>query len=154
MANTLHASTVPCPLNISGIIVDSRKSKLDIESAQVWIGESRVPIERKGRKSLRRTFSPPMVLSHGDTFSLHMDCLDKPWFNTKTEDCIFNPEDMFHVYSASKGHEYTTHHNKIRIVVYFSRNPITIPRFRILVIGKVLGVFRSQASVDAVLLID
>ncbi|KAG1870355.1 hypothetical protein C8R48DRAFT_80883 [Suillus tomentosus] len=65
-----------------------------------------------------------------------MDCLDKPWFNTKTEDCFFNPEDMFHVYSTSKGQEYTTHHNKIRIVVYFSRNPTTIPRFRILVIGK------------------
>ncbi|KAG2114623.1 uncharacterized protein F5147DRAFT_758763 [Suillus discolor] len=142
-AEALTLGRFPCPLNISGIAVDSRKSKLDIESAKVWIGDSHVPIERKGRKSLRRTFSPPVVLSHGDKFSLHMDCLDKPWFNTKTEDFLFNPEEMFRVYSASKGHEYTTHHNKIKIVIYFSRNPTTIPRFRILVIGKT-GVGKSS----------
>ncbi|KAG1822295.1 hypothetical protein EV424DRAFT_804447 [Suillus variegatus] len=65
-----------------------------------------------------------------------MDCLDKPWFNTKTEDFLFNPEDIFRVYSARKGHEYTTHHNKIVSSYTFPGNPTTIPRFRILVIGK------------------
>ncbi|KAG1897021.1 uncharacterized protein F5891DRAFT_563938 [Suillus fuscotomentosus] len=149
MDSTFHPSTVPYPLNISGITIDFKESKMDIEFAKVCMGEScsvpqSVPlIGCKRKKRLRWTFSPPWVLSYGDKFSLHMDCLNKAsYYSSKTEDFPLNPDDIFHAYGASQGQDYTTYHNKIRIDVQFSRN-ITIPRFRILVIGET-GVGKSS----------
>ncbi|KAG1761947.1 hypothetical protein EDD22DRAFT_823989 [Suillus occidentalis] len=164
MANSLHASTVSWPLHISGITVDFSKSKTNEESVEVRIGKSHSSIEREARKNFRQTFSPHMELSRGDTFSLHMRY--KKWLGMKTEneDIIFNPEEMFRVYSANEKQEYTKVHNKIRIVVDFSGDstaeavspgdslelrPTTseifrkCPRFRILVIGKT-GVGKSS----------
>ncbi|KAG1760615.1 hypothetical protein EDD22DRAFT_954769 [Suillus occidentalis] len=164
MASSLHASTVSWPLHISGITVDFSKSKTNEESVEVRIGKSHSPIEREARKNFRRTFSPHMELSRGDTFSLHMRY--KKWLGMKTEneDIMFNPEEMFRVYSANERQEYTKVHNKIRIVVDFSVNSTTeaaspgvslelrpttseifrkCPRFRILVIGKT-GVGKSS----------
>ncbi|KAG2335674.1 hypothetical protein BDR05DRAFT_971539 [Suillus weaverae] len=62
MANSLHASTVSCPLHIYGITVDFSNSKTNVvESAEVQIGKLHSPIEHEaGKRSLRRTFSPPM----------------------------------------------------------------------------------------------
>ncbi|KAG2348295.1 hypothetical protein BDR05DRAFT_995709 [Suillus weaverae] len=168
MANSLHASTVSCPLHIYGIAVDFSNSKTNVESAEVRMGKLHSPIEHEaGKRSLRRTFSPPMELSHGDTFSLHMRY--KKWLGMKTKhkDIIFNPEDIFRVYSGSDRQEYNKFHKKIRIVVDLSENTTTeaeqfvssdkslelrpttseifrkCPRFRILVIGKT-GVGKSS----------
>ncbi|KAG2335675.1 hypothetical protein BDR05DRAFT_971540 [Suillus weaverae] len=44
---------------------------------------------------------------------------------TKHEDIIFNPEDIFRVYSGSERQKYNKLHKKIRIVVDFSENTTT-----------------------------
>ncbi|KAG2051806.1 hypothetical protein BDR06DRAFT_1022467 [Suillus hirtellus] len=164
MANT---STASYPL-ISDIIVDFKQFKTNIESAEVRIGKSQLRIdERKGRKGLQYTFSPPMMLSPGDTFSLHMEYIDKSrCLEMRTEGTILNPNDIFRVYSNS-GPAYITFHKKIRIIIKLSRNITTeteqfgspdeslelqpttseifqkCPRFRILVAGKT-GVGKSS----------
>ncbi|KAG2126191.1 hypothetical protein BD769DRAFT_1668628 [Suillus cothurnatus] len=163
-----HTSMVSYSLRISGITVDSSKSRTNVEFAEVRIGKLRSPIEHEAGKIWRRTFSPPMQLPHGDVFSLHIQY--KKWLGMKTkhEDIIFNPEDISRVYSASERQEYTKFYNKIRIVVDLSGNTTTeqaelsvssskgtefrpttfevfrkCPRFRILVIGKT-GVGKSS----------
>jgi GTPase SAR1 family protein len=165
MANPLHTSTVSCPLHISGITVDFSKSKIQVESAEVRTGKSHSQIEREVGKRFRRTFSPPLELSHGDTFSLHMRY--KKWFAIKDEhkDIVFEPDDMFRACGAGERQEFTKFHKKISIVVDFSGGsaaeqavssgeslelrPTTseifrrCPRFRILVIGKT-GVGKSS----------
>ncbi|KAG2051823.1 hypothetical protein BDR06DRAFT_1022469 [Suillus hirtellus] len=160
MANT---STASYPL-ISDIIIDFKQFKTNIESAEVRIGKSQLQIdERKGRKGLQYTFSPPMMLSPEDTFSLHMEYIDKSrCLEMRTEGTILNPNDIFCVYSNSRP-AYITFHKKIRIIIKLSRNITTefgssdesfelqpttseifhkCPQFRILVAGKT-GVGKS-----------
>ncbi|KAG2343624.1 hypothetical protein BDR05DRAFT_999898 [Suillus weaverae] len=155
-------STPTRPLYISGVIVDFSKSKKNVESAEVRISlRSPTPIKSRAGKALRQTFSPPMKLSHGDTFSLHVRY--KKWHGMKTnyEDIVFEPEDMFREHSAGDRQEYNKVHKNITIVVEFSENPTSeakqlvsssdetlelrpttneifrkCPQFRILVIGK------------------
>ncbi|KAG1727228.1 hypothetical protein EDB19DRAFT_2042885 [Suillus lakei] len=169
MVNTLDASTVAYPLYISGVFVDFSKSNKNVKSAEVQIGKSSTPIEREpgAGKALRRTFSPPTELSRGDAFSLHLRY--KRWSRAKYIDIIFEPHSMFRVCGATaERQEYITFHDKIRIVVNFSRittteveqlgsssinnfelQPTTdeisriCPQFRILVIGKT-GVGKSS----------
>jgi GTP-binding protein EngB required for normal cell division len=149
-------STNSSPLHIYGITVDFSKSRTNVESAEVQISKlPHSPMEHEAGKSWRRTFSPPIELSHEDTFSLHMRY--KTWFGMKTEyeDIVFNLDDMFRVYSASDRQEYNKFHKNIRIVVDLSGNTTTelgpttseifrkCPRFRILVVGKT-GVGKSS----------
>ncbi|KAG2356372.1 hypothetical protein BDR07DRAFT_1492039 [Suillus spraguei] len=165
MASSLRASTGSYPLHIYGITIDFSKSKTKVESAELWIGRLHSPIGHEAGKSLRRSFSPPMKLSQGDTFSLHMRY--KKWLGTKPEEMIVNPEDIFRVYSAGERQEYIQFHKKTRIIIELSENatietgqfvssdenlelrPITseifrkCPRFRILVIGNT-GVGKSS----------
>ncbi|KAG1738213.1 hypothetical protein EDB19DRAFT_1909329 [Suillus lakei] len=166
MVNTLDTSTVPCPLYISGVTIDLSKLNKNVEFAEVRIGKSPTPIEHGAGKALRRTFSPPMELSHGDTFSLHLRY--ERWYGTEHEDIVFEPEDMFGVCDASERQEYNKTHKNISIAVELSGNLTTeaeqlvsssdktlelqpatdeisriCPRFRILVIGKT-GVGKSS----------
>ncbi|KAG2125445.1 hypothetical protein DEU56DRAFT_570816 [Suillus clintonianus] len=151
MANSFHTSTVPCPLHVSGLSVDFSKSAKNVESAQVRIGELHTPVERGEGKTLQHTFSSPIKLSIGDSFSLH-----------------FDTKDIFRLFGASgepETQEYTKSHKNFTIVVKLSRNAATeagqsssehpalqpttdkiiqmCPRFRILVIGNT-GVGKSS----------
>ncbi|KAG1810388.1 uncharacterized protein HD556DRAFT_49062 [Suillus plorans] len=160
MANALHPSMV---LYIHDITVDFSKSKTNIESAELRIGDSHSPIEHKVEKSLRHTFSSPMVLLHGESFSLHIR--HKKHFlriKRRHENITFDPDDMSRAYNASQ-QEYNKVHSNITIVVKLSSSttaeqsvspdqslqPTTVeifqhcPRFRILVIGKA-GVGKSS----------
>ncbi|KAG2052538.1 hypothetical protein BDR06DRAFT_513188 [Suillus hirtellus] len=171
MADSLYASesTVSYPLHISGITVNFNKPKTNIESAELRIGKLHSPITREaGNRSLQRKFSPPMVLSQGDTFSLHIQSTKWLGMKTKHRDITFNPDDVFRAYSASERREYTKIHGKINIVIDLSGSATTeqaeqsvspgqslelrpttfelfreCPRFRILVIGKT-GVGKSS----------
>ncbi|KAG1898832.1 uncharacterized protein F5891DRAFT_440057 [Suillus fuscotomentosus] len=168
MANALHASTALC---IHGITVDLSKSKTNVKSAEVRINKhSPIELEREAKKSLRWTFSPPMVLLRGDSFVLRMHY--KKHFRTKHEDVAFNLDDMSRAYNARQ--EYIKLHEKFSIVVDLVGNTSTdvehsvtsgqssepttsgqslepttsgifqrCPRFRILVIGK-SGVGKSS----------
>lgn len=162
-ASSLDASTPVYPLYISGVIVDFSNSKKNVESFE--LRKSPTPIKSGAGKALRQTFSPPMKLSLGDTFSLQVQY--KKWFGIKTEyeDIIFDPEDMFRVCGAREGQEYNKVHKNITIVVKLSGIPTTeansspdetlelrpttdeifrkCPQFRILVIGKT-GVGKSS----------
>ncbi|KAG1840871.1 hypothetical protein C8R48DRAFT_739820 [Suillus tomentosus] len=166
MANSLHASTVSCPIRIYAVKVDFSKFKTDITAFEVWIGKSLRPpyVKHQARKSLRQTFFPPIVFSAGDTFSLHIQYIDRSLcLEMKTEEIIINPDNLFRVWRR----EYIMVHKKFRIIIEFSRNtgteakhfvspgeslelrPIAdeifrkCPRFRILVIGKT-GVGKSS----------
>lgn len=164
--SSLDASTPVYPLYISGVIVDFSKSKKNVESAEVRISlKLPMSIKRGAGKALRQTFSPPIKLSLGDTFSLHIRY--KTWHGTGHEDIIFEPEDMFRERSAIERREYNKVHKKFTIVVELSKNPTTeteqfvfsdeslelrpttddifrkCPQFRILVIGKT-GVGKSS----------
>ncbi|KAG1805273.1 hypothetical protein EV424DRAFT_281868 [Suillus variegatus] len=157
-----HTSTASCPL-INGITVDFKKFKTNIESAEIRIGKSPLRIdERKGRKSLQHTFSPPMMLSPGDKYSLCMEYIDKCLcLEMRTERTILEADDILHAYSASKFRRaYIKFHKNIRIIINLSKNTTTeteqfgppdeslelppttseifqrCPRFRILVAGK------------------
>ncbi|KAG1892894.1 uncharacterized protein F5891DRAFT_1282272 [Suillus fuscotomentosus] len=156
MANALH------PLPIYGITVDFSKLKTNRESAEVRIGKFNSPIKRAEGKSLCETFSPPIMFSRGDIFSLHVRY--KARFVMKTKDITLDPDDIF---LATGGQEYIKLYKKIRIVVNLSGNTSTkaeqaassgqssgllpttsaifekCPRFRILVMGKV-GVGKSS----------
>ncbi|KAG1898888.1 uncharacterized protein F5891DRAFT_442436 [Suillus fuscotomentosus] len=153
-------------LYIYGVTVDFSKSKTNIESAEVRIGELHSLIEYKAGKSLRHAFSSPIVLPHGQSFSLRIR--HKRHFlkiKHRHEDITFNPDEMFRAYNASQ-QEYTKVHNDITIVVKLSSDTTTeqaeqsvspdqnlqpttfeifqrCPRFRILVIGKA-GVGKSS----------
>ncbi|KAG1806987.1 uncharacterized protein BJ212DRAFT_775994 [Suillus subaureus] len=164
--SSLDASTPVYPLYISGVIVDFSKSKKNVESAEVRISlKLPMSIKRGAGKALRQTFSPPIKLSLGDTFSLHIRY--KTWHGTGHEDIIFEPEDMFRERSTIERREYNKVHKKFTIVVELSKNPTTeteqfvfsdeslelrpttddifrkCPQFRILVIGKT-GVGKSS----------
>ncbi|KAG2104324.1 uncharacterized protein F5147DRAFT_762082 [Suillus discolor] len=167
-----HTSMTSYPL-IDGIIVDFKKFKTNIESAEIlWVGKSPLRIdERKGRKSLHHTFSPPMMLSPGDTFSLCMEYIDKCLcLEMRTERTILEADDILHAYSASKFRRaYIKIHKKIRIIINLSMNTTTEteqfgppdeslelppttseiarihPRFRILIAGKT-GVGKSTLT--------
>ncbi|KAG2134598.1 uncharacterized protein EDB93DRAFT_1306011 [Suillus bovinus] len=167
MADSLHPSTVSCPLHIFGITVDFSKSKINVVSAEARISKLNSPhgLEREAGKSLRRTFSPHMVLSREDSFSLHLRY--RKGLRTKHEDIIFDTDDMIRAYNASERQEYIKFHKNINIVVDLSGNTTTkvdqsvssgqslelrsttseifqsYPRFRILVIGKT-GVGKSS----------
>ncbi|KAG1810483.1 uncharacterized protein HD556DRAFT_1454633 [Suillus plorans] len=153
MANALH------PLHIHGITVDFSKLKTNVESAEVRIGKFNSPIKREEGKSLCETFSPPIMFSRGNIFSLRMQY--KGRFVMKTKDITFDPNDTFLV---SSGQEYIKWYKKIRVVVDLSGDTSTkavssgqssgllpttadifesCPRFRILVIGKT-GVGKSS----------
>ncbi|KAG1735753.1 uncharacterized protein EDB91DRAFT_1144047 [Suillus paluster] len=161
MADSLH---IPCPLHISGVFVDFIKSGKNVEFAEVRIGKLHSQIERNAEKTLRQTFSPPMILSLADSFSLHLRC--KTLFGMKTEhqDVDFDVEDIFRVSGTRtepERQEYIIFHKKIKILVELSEQaeqpsddglalqPTTdeiiriCPRFRILVIGKT-GVGKSS----------
>ncbi|KAG1813471.1 hypothetical protein EV424DRAFT_1349050 [Suillus variegatus] len=147
LANTLH---------IHGITVDFSKSKTNIDSAEVRIGESHSPIELKREepegRSLRHTFSPPKVFSRDELFSLHMRHKNHFLRTKHHKDVTFDTDEIF---------QYIKWHKKIRIVVELSGNTstkvssvsqddyevpslrLTLPRFRILVIGKT-GVGKSS----------
>ncbi|KAG2139636.1 uncharacterized protein EDB93DRAFT_1106118 [Suillus bovinus] len=94
------------PFHISVITIDFRKFKTDIVSTEVWIGKFHTGMPKdkyKSRKGLRQTFDPPMVLSHGDTFSLRIKYFDKADFwQSKTKHIHFDPDDIVHIYNASK----------------------------------------------------
>ncbi|KAG1813464.1 hypothetical protein EV424DRAFT_1416565 [Suillus variegatus] len=163
MASSLDASTPVSPLYISGVIVDFSDSKKNVESAEVRISKSPTPIKSGAGKALQQTFSPPIKLSLGDAFSLHVRY--KKWLGLRTEheDIDFGPEDMFRVCGARERQEYNKVHNNIKMVVELSGNLTTeteqvfssketpelqpttdeifrkCPQFRILVIGKVPG---------------
>ncbi|KAG2127680.1 hypothetical protein DEU56DRAFT_526745 [Suillus clintonianus] len=161
MASSLHASTVPYPLHISGLSVDFSKSAKNVESAQVRIGKSHAPVERATGKTLQLIFYPPMKLSIEDSFSLHVR--HSTWFRMKTVGIQFDTEDIFRVFGASgelETREYTKVHKNFTVIVELSRNTATevlagsssggsqelqpttdeiiriCPRFRILVIGN------------------
>ncbi|KAG1810454.1 uncharacterized protein HD556DRAFT_1320596 [Suillus plorans] len=145
MVDSLHASesTVSYPLHISGITVNFNKPKTNIESAEVRIGKLHSPIALEaGNRSLQRRFSPPMVLSQGDTFSLHIQSTKWLGMKTKHRDITFNPDDVFRAYSASERRgeirvaligsefnltcvEYTKIHGKINIVIDLSGSATT-----------------------------
>ncbi|KAG1722121.1 hypothetical protein EDB19DRAFT_1835147 [Suillus lakei] len=165
MANSLDASTVPYPLYISSVSVDFSKSNKNVESAEVWIGRSPTLIERErgAGKALHRTFSPPMELSRGDTFSLHLRY--KKWHGTKHEDINFEPEDMFGMCGANErqgetmlvapspwSHNTTRIHKNITIVVDLSGNPTTESNLSSTGVGKsslinhIFGVQNALAS--------
>ncbi|KAG1869883.1 hypothetical protein F4604DRAFT_1926668 [Suillus subluteus] len=166
MASFLDAPMPVCPLYISGVIVNFSKSKQNVESTEIQISlKLPIPVKCGAGKALRQTFCPPIKLSLGDTFSLHVRY--KTWHGTGHEDIIFEPEDMFRKHSAREGQEYHKVHKKITIVVELSGNPTTeteqfvssdeslelrhttddifrkCPQFRILVIGKT-GVGKSS----------
>ncbi|KAG1835963.1 hypothetical protein DFJ58DRAFT_193038 [Suillus subalutaceus] len=129
----------------------------------------RPPQSKVGQKKvLRQTFSPPMKLSRGDTFSLHVRSTKWLGMKTKHEDITFEPEDMFRECSTGERREYNKVHKNITIVVELSGNPTAeseqlvsssdettelrpttdeifrkCPQFRILVIGKT-GVGKSS----------
>ncbi|KAG1858729.1 hypothetical protein DFJ58DRAFT_840324 [Suillus subalutaceus] len=125
------------------ITIDFSKSTMNVESVEVRMGKLHSPIEREAGNSWRRTFSPPMELSHGDTFYLQMRYTK--WFGMKTKhkDIIFNPEYIFcqveQSVSSGKGLELQPTTSEI-----FWKCPwLTLPRFQILVIGKT-GVGKSS----------
>ncbi|KAG2356376.1 hypothetical protein BDR07DRAFT_1364291 [Suillus spraguei] len=167
MTSPLVASTVSYPIHIHGVTMDFSKSKLNVESAEVWFRNSHSPIEHDAGKtrSFRLTFSPPMKLSQGDAFSLHMRY--KKYLRMKQKDIIFDSGDMFRL-AKEEQVECIKFHKKIRIVVDLIGNtaieqgeqsvisdespelsPTTseifrkCPRFRILVIGNT-GVGKSS----------
>ncbi|KAG1887924.1 uncharacterized protein F5891DRAFT_987990 [Suillus fuscotomentosus] len=111
MANALHT------LHIHGITVDFTKSKSNIESAEVRIGESHSPIELKREgpegRSLRYTFSPPRVFSRDELFSLHMRHKNHFLRTKHHKDVTFDTDEIF---------QYIKWYKKIRIVVDFSEN--------------------------------
>ncbi|KAG1733789.1 hypothetical protein EDB19DRAFT_1911354 [Suillus lakei] len=166
MANSLDALTVPYPLYISSVSVDFSKSNKNVESAEVWIGRSPTLIERErgAGKALHRTFSPPMELSRGDTFSLHLRY--KKWHGTKHEDIDFEPEDMFGMCGANERQgetmlvapspwshvlnlpcaEYNKIHKNITIVVDLSGNPTTEAEQLVSSSGKTLQPTTDEIS--------
>ncbi|KAG1766737.1 hypothetical protein EV702DRAFT_788274 [Suillus placidus] len=166
MANPTHTLTVPCALHISGISIDFSNSEKNVESAEARIGESFRSIERDAGKTMRQTFSPPIKLSVGDTFSLHLR-YRRRFRKIGHEDIHFDLDNIPRTSDARQ--EYHKSHDNIEIVVVFSGNttiehaeqpdstsdttqelqPTTneiiqiCPRFRILVIGKT-GVGKSS----------
>ncbi|KAG2737329.1 hypothetical protein P692DRAFT_20762053, partial [Suillus brevipes Sb2] len=78
------------------ITVDFSKSTTNAKSAEVQTSKMPSPIERGAGQNFRRVFSPPMERPRVDTFSLLIP------HKIRYEDIIFNPEDMFRVYSASE----------------------------------------------------
>ncbi|KAG1903029.1 uncharacterized protein F5891DRAFT_978078 [Suillus fuscotomentosus] len=156
-----NATTVWCP--ISGITVDFSESRTDIEFAEVLIGNDfRLPIRRRAGRSWRETFSETIVLSRSDAFFLRISYKEHFKTELKHEDIHFDLDDTFRAYSAGEGQAYIKWHGKIRIVVDLSENTsteikllpttsrmfercprLTLPRFRILVIGKT-GVGKSS----------
>ncbi|KAG2746346.1 hypothetical protein P692DRAFT_20836147 [Suillus brevipes Sb2] len=172
MASSLDVSTPVYPLYISGVIVDSSNLKKNVESVDVRISlTSPTPIKSGAGKVLRQTFSPPMKLSLGDTFALHVRY--KRWYGLGREDkdIIFEPEDMFRVCGTRErqgehnnhcalvliAHGFNTtctEYNKAEQLVSSSDETLELrpttdeifrkcPQFRILVIGKT-GVGKSS----------
>ncbi|KAG2063664.1 hypothetical protein BDR04DRAFT_1163437 [Suillus decipiens] len=161
MSSSLDASTPVGPLYISGVSVDFSNSKRNVKFFEVQ--GSPTPIKSGSGKVLLQSFSPPMKLSLGDAFSLHVRY--KKLLGIKSEDIVFDPEDMF---GARDKREYVKVYNNITIVVKLSGNQTTdaeqlvsssaetqelrpttdeifrnCPQFRILVIGKT-GVGKSS----------
>ncbi|KAG1764100.1 hypothetical protein EDD22DRAFT_951851 [Suillus occidentalis] len=85
MASSLDASMPVYPLYISGVIVDSSNSKKNSDVAHTN--------QERGRKGSATDVSPPMKLSLGFTFALHVRY--KRWYGREDKDIIFEPEDMF-----------------------------------------------------------
>jgi GTPase SAR1 family protein len=165
MENAIH-STAPCALRISGISIDFSDSEKNIESAEARIGKLSRPIAQDVGKTMRQAFSPPIKLSLGDTFSLHLR-YRRRFRKIGHEEIHFDLADMLRTSDA--GQEYRKSHDNFKIVVILSGNTITdhaeqsastsdttlelqsttseiiqiCPRFRILVIGKT-GVGKSS----------
>lgn len=169
MANSIHMNhtlTAPYILHISGISIDFSNSEKNVESAEARIGELSRSIGRGAGKTMRQTFFPPIELSLGNTFSLHLHC-KRRFRKTSHENIDFDLDDMRRTCDARQ--EYHKSHDNIKIVVALSGNttsehaeqpgstsdataelqPTTdeiiqiCPRFRILVIGKT-GVGKSS----------
>ncbi|KIK39067.1 hypothetical protein CY34DRAFT_808695 [Suillus luteus UH-Slu-Lm8-n1] len=158
----VNTSTALCTLHISGISIDFSNSEKNVESAAARIGELLEPIERDGRKIMRQTFSPPIKLSLGDTFSLRLR-YRRRFRNIGHEDIQFDLQDM--IRPSDGRQEYHKSHENIKIVVVLSGGATSepeptsdttpelqpetdeiiqiCPRFRILVIGKT-GVGKSS----------
>lgn len=161
----VNTSTVLCTLHISGISIDFSNSEKNVESAAARIGELLKPIERDGGKIMRQTFSPPITLSLGDTFSLQLR-YRRRFRNIGHEVIQFDLQDMLRTSDGRQ--EYHKSHENIKIVVILSGGATTehvepdptsdatpelqpetdeiiqiCPRFRILVIGKT-GVGKSS----------
>ncbi|KAG2081316.1 hypothetical protein BD769DRAFT_1621226 [Suillus cothurnatus] len=159
-----HSST-PCALQIFGISVDSSNSEKNVELAEARINQLLRPIAHNAGKTMRQTFSPPIKILLGDTFSLHLR-YRRRFRKIDDEDIHFDLTDMLRTSDARQ--EYHKSHDNIKIVVVLSGNTITehteqsastsdttlelqpttseiiqiCPRFRILVIGKT-GVGKS-----------
>ncbi|KAG1885415.1 amidase signature domain-containing protein [Suillus subluteus] len=107
-------------LYISDVLVDFSKSGKNVESAELRIGELHTPVERAARKTLRQTFSPPMNISLGVSFSLHLQHKRLFGMKTEDEDIDFDTDDIFRVSDARgkpERQEYIKFHKKIKIVV-------------------------------------
>ncbi|KAG1812277.1 hypothetical protein EV424DRAFT_1646164 [Suillus variegatus] len=170
MANPLHASTVSCPLHISGIIVDFSNSIRKVTSAEVRLSkDSPLQLQCEAGQTFRQTFSNPIVLSHGDTLSLHLRCRRLFLRGMRTEVVTFDTDDIFRAYNASERQNvtYIKIYRNIRIQFDLFENTSTeqaeqsvssgknlepqstagifqkCPRFRILVIGRT-GVGKSS----------
>lgn len=171
MPNDLQTSTAhrDYSLYISDILVDLSKSRKNVESAEVRIGKLHTPVEHAARKTLQQTFSPPVKISPGISFSLHVRHKRLFGMKAEDEDVDFDTDEIFRV-SDARGNperqEYVKSHEKTKIVVKLFRSITTeravsssdenpelqpttdeiiriCPRFRILVIGKT-GVGKSS----------
>ncbi|KAG2034763.1 hypothetical protein BDR03DRAFT_1013208 [Suillus americanus] len=169
MANSIHTSTAPCALHISGISIDFSNSEKNVESAEARINHQSsrpINIAHNAGKAVRQTFSPPIKLSLGDTFSLQLR-YKRRFRKIVHEDIHFDLADILRATDARQ--EYHKSHDNIKIVVVLSGNTTTehaeqpdstsdttlelqpttseiiqiCPRFRILVIGKT-GVGKSS----------
>ncbi|KAG2746331.1 hypothetical protein P692DRAFT_20836127 [Suillus brevipes Sb2] len=159
MASPLDATAPVCPLYVSGVSVDFSKSNKNVESADVRISrKSPTPMKSGAGKALLQRFSPPMTLSHGDTFSLRMRYKTWFWMKSEYEDVVFEPDDMFRVCVARERQGENNNHRALAFIAHGSNficieysklRPTTdeifrkCPQFRILVIGKT-GVGKSS----------
>ncbi|KAG2126481.1 hypothetical protein BD769DRAFT_799162 [Suillus cothurnatus] len=121
MENAIH-STAPCALRISGISIDFSDSEKNIESAEARIGKLSRPIAQDVGKTMRQAFSPPIKLSLGDTFSLHLR-YRRRFRKIGHEEIHFDLADMLRTSDA--GQEYRKSHDNFKIVVILSGNTIT-----------------------------
>lgn len=172
MSNFLHTPPVPFSLYVSGVSVDFSKLRRNSEITEVRVGNLHASIEREAEKTLRQTFSPPMEISLGDLFCLHLRHKSLFGMKIEHEDIYLDTEDIFRV-SGARGEpdrqEYIKFHKQIKIVIELFKSTTTkradqpvlssgknlelqsttdeiiriCPRFRILVIGKT-GVGKSS----------
>ncbi|KAG2746350.1 hypothetical protein P692DRAFT_20954934 [Suillus brevipes Sb2] len=71
-------------------------------------------------KALLQRFSPPMTLSHGDTFSLRMRYKAWFWMKGEYEDVVFEPDDMFRVCVARERQGENNNHRALAFIAHRS----------------------------------